>query len=130
MTQSDVTTTELAILEVLWDRQPATIRSITDQLYPDGGASHYATVQKLLERLETKGYVRRKRSVFPHQFRAKIDRSKLISHRLREIADSLCGGAVGPLLTHLVEDPRLSDGDVDQLKQLVERLAQERDSQA
>ena len=69
----DVTETELAVLEALWDEEPATIRTLTDLCYPGGGTSHYATVQKLLERLEHKGYVRRQRrpdaAPLPHQGR-------------------------------------------------------------
>ena len=57
----DVTETELAVLQVLWDEGPATIRRLTDVLYPSGGTALYATVQKLLERLEAKGCVRRER---------------------------------------------------------------------
>ncbi|MFO0842551.1 MAG: BlaI/MecI/CopY family transcriptional regulator [Gemmataceae bacterium] len=41
-----------------WGGGPATRRQVADVLYP-GGASQYATVQKLLERLEQKGYVAR-----------------------------------------------------------------------
>ena len=51
-TPQDVTDAELAVLQVLWEQGPATIRHITDVLYPRGGRAHYATVQKLLERLE------------------------------------------------------------------------------
>ena len=56
-TPRDVTETELAILQILWERRRATRRQITDVLYPGGDDAHYATVQKLLERLEAKGYV-------------------------------------------------------------------------
>jgi hypothetical protein len=53
----DVTDAELAILQVLWDRGSATIRALTDARYPPGGPSDYATVKKLLARLESKGIV-------------------------------------------------------------------------
>ena len=46
---------ELAVLQQLWERGPATIRQLTDALYPEGTDAYYATVQKLLERLEAKG---------------------------------------------------------------------------
>ena len=49
----DVTDAELAVLQALWELRAATIRQLTDQLYPRGNVSHYATVQKLLERLES-----------------------------------------------------------------------------
>ena len=43
----DVTEAELAVLQVLWDRDAATIRQITDVLYPGGGASRYATLTQI-----------------------------------------------------------------------------------
>ena len=53
----DVTDAEMAVLQVLWDRSSATIRELTDAVYPGGGASDYSTVKKLLARLQTKGLV-------------------------------------------------------------------------
>ncbi len=47
----DVTDAELAILKSLWELGPSTIRQLSDRLYPGGEAAHYATVQKLLDRL-------------------------------------------------------------------------------
>ena len=53
-TPQDVTDAELAVLQILWDGGAATIRQLTDVLYPGGGTAQYATVQKLLERLEAR----------------------------------------------------------------------------
>ena len=57
----DITESELAVLRILWDRGLATIRQVTEVLYPEGGAAQYATVQKLLDRMEAKAFVRRDR---------------------------------------------------------------------
>ena len=65
---------ELAVLQQLWEKGPATIRSLTDALYPKSTDAYYATVQKLLERLESKGCVRRDRSSWAHVFEAAVDR--------------------------------------------------------
>src|SRR5262245_18775444 len=93
---------ELAVLQQLWEQGPATIRQLSDVLYPQGIDAHYATVQKLLERLEAKGCVDRDRSVHAHIFRATIDRDEIIGRRLQAIAEKLCGGSLTPLLTNLV----------------------------
>jgi predicted transcriptional regulator len=106
----DVTDAELAVLQVLWDRGTATIRQLTDAIYPAGTSSHYGTVQKLLERLEAKGCVLRDRDPWPHVFAPALSRDGLIGLRLRAMAEQLCGGSLTPLLTHLVEAERL-DGD-------------------
>ena len=65
-TPQDVTAAELSILQRLWEKGPLTVRRLTDSLYPGGGSSEYATVQKLLERLAGKDYVERNRDVWPH----------------------------------------------------------------
>src|SRR3954447_26448818 len=98
-TPQDVTEMELAILQELWDRGPATIRRLTEALYPGGGTSHYATVQKLLERLEDKGWVGRDRDGAAHVFAAAVGRDELIGRRLQAVAEQLCGGSLTPLLT-------------------------------
>jgi predicted transcriptional regulator len=123
----DITDAELAVLQVLWDQGAATIRQITDALYPRGGVSHYATVQKLLERLESKGCVARDRGGVVHVFTAAIGRDDLIGRRLRDMAEKLCGGSLTPLLTHLVQAQRLSPRERQELRALIDELDQKAD---
>src|SRR5438093_2016746 len=96
----DVTDAELAVLQVLWSEGPATIRQLTESIYPDGGPAYYATVQKLLERLEGKDCIRRERASGPHVFSAVLGPGDLIGRRLRARAEKLCGGALAHLLAH------------------------------
>lgn len=119
---SDVTDAELAVLQALWELPSATIRQLTDRLYPRGGSSQFATVQKLLERLEGKGYVRRQREASPLQFSASVSRDQLLGQRLRALAETLCGGSVTPLLTTLVQNESLGAGDRKALRELIEKL--------
>jgi len=125
-TPQDVTDKELAILQVLWDEGPATIRRLTEVVYPGGGTSKYATVQKLLERLEADAYVRRDRSAAAHTFTALVDRGALIGRRLQAVAEQLCGGSLTPLLTHLVRAKRLSARERQELRSLIDELEQAR----
>ena len=125
-TSQDVTEAELAVLRRLWERGPATIRQLVEDVYGQDGTSPYATVQKLLDRLEAKGFVARDRSGAVHVFRAAVERDELIGRRLRAVADTLCGGSLTPLLTHLVQGRRLSDQQRQALRALVEQLDRER----
>ena len=115
-----VSDAELSVLEVLWKDGPATIRHLADQLYDDGTTANYATVQKLLERLESKGCVSRDRTAFAHVFAAKIERSALIGQGLQEMAERLCGGSLTPLLTHLAEKARLSKRDRELIRKMID----------
>ena len=111
----DVTDTELAILQVLWDQGKATRRQITDELYPGGGEAHYATVQNLLGRLERKGFARHDRGEGVLVFTPTVARDELIRRRLQVLSDQLCGGAVAPLVMNLVRSQPLSQSEVEQL---------------
>ena len=121
-TPQDVTETELSLLQLLWDGGSATIRRLTDVLYPGGGTAQYATVQKLLERLEAKGCVRRERTPPAHTFTALIDRDDLIGQRLQDMAEKLCGGSLTPLLTHLVRTKQLTARERQELRNLIDEL--------
>jgi BlaI family transcriptional regulator, penicillinase repressor len=118
----DITESELAVLRLLWDRGPATIRQVTEVLYPGGGAAQYATVQKLLDRMEAKGYVRRDRTLYVHVFTALLDRDELIGRRLRSLAETLCDGSLTPLLTHLARAKDLTDEDRLALRAIIEEV--------
>ena len=122
----DVTDAELAVLRELWERGPTTIRELTDRLYRGGGTSAYATVQKLLERLEGKGCVARERAQVPHVFAATIDREALIAQRLEALAADLCEGSLAPLLTNLVRHQRLTDGERQALRAMVQEIDSKR----
>ena len=113
--RNDVTDAELAVLKVLWDRGASTIRDLTDLLYPGGEASQYATVQKLLERLEAKECVERRLQGRRNLYTPSIARAELIARRLRETADRLCEGSLTPLLSHLVRSTDLSPAELDAL---------------
>lgn len=122
----DVTNAELAVLQTLWQHGASTIRHLADILYPGGKAAQYGTVQKLLERLEEKGYVRRDRAPWPHVFDAAVDRETLIGLRLRETAEKLCGGSLTPLLLHLLKAEQLSDEERQELRTYLEQLRKDK----
>jgi predicted transcriptional regulator len=125
-TKEDVTEAELSLLHALWDEGPATIRQLVERVYRQSGPSMYATVQKLLDRLEAKGFVTRDRRALVHVFAAAVNRDELIGRRLRAVADSLCGGSLSPLLTHLVEGRGLSEPERRELRSLIDRLERKR----
>ena len=124
-TPQDVTDAELAILQVLWERGPASRRQLTDRLYAGGSPAYYTTVQKLLERLEAKGYVAQENNPGVLTFQATVSRDELISRRLLDMAQKLCEGSVTPLLMNLVRSSRLSARDLQELRALIDELRQQ-----
>jgi predicted transcriptional regulator len=118
--KSSVTEAELRVLEALWQRSAATMGQLRDELYPAGGESKFATVQKLLSRLAEKGLVRRRKDGSSWLFTPTAGREELIGDELRRVADRLGGKSMTPLLTYLVEAGQLNAKERAHLRQLLE----------
>lgn len=129
----DITEAEMALMRALWSRGASSIRQLAGSIY--GGeaavdAAQYATVQKQLERLEAKGFVRRDRSLFVHVFHAQLGREELIGRRLKEMAEKLCDGSLAPILSHLARAPSLTSQERQALRQLIDAAPESSDSPA
>jgi predicted transcriptional regulator len=115
-----ITDAELRVMEELWRRGDATIRDLRDAIYPQGGNSKFATVQKLLSRLVAKDLVHRREDGANWVFRATVARDDLIGGELRRVADRLSGNSMTPLLTCLVESGGLTAGEKAHLRMLLD----------
>lgn len=115
-----VTGAELKVLEELWQRGESTIGDLRDLLYPQGGVSKFATVQKLLARLVAKGLVRRRKDDANWIFQPVVARDDLIGGELRRVADRLGGNSMTPLLTYLVETGDLTAKERAHLRRLLD----------
>lgn len=114
------TDAELAILKLLWEREPLTAREIREQLYPEGSPSDQATVQKLVQRLEQKKLVARDRRSFAHSFRATITREELAGNQLEALAEKLTDGSLVPFLLHAVSGKKLSADERNEIRRLLD----------
>lgn len=112
---------ELAVMQLLWDKERLTAREIREQLYPDDTASNHGTVQKLLQRLEHKGFVARDRSQFVHLFRALVTRAQYAGQQLESLAGKLTDGSLVPFLMHLMETRRISAKERREIQELLDR---------
>ena len=119
----DVTEAELGVLQVLWNRGPLTIREVAAILDAPNQDVYYATVKKLLERLDAKGFVRREPKGIAYLYAATVERDELIGQRLRVLSERLCEGSVTPLLTQLAQHERLNKKQQAALLALMNELA-------
>jgi len=63
---------ELAVMDLLWKQDRLTARQLREQRYPGATKAQHGTVQRLLQRLEDKGFVERDRTLPVHLFSASI----------------------------------------------------------
>jgi len=107
-------------MELLWAEEPLTARHIRERLYPGAEKAQHGTVQRLLQRLEDKGFVRRDKHLPVHLFWATVSREEYASGQLESLAQRLTGGSLAPLVTHLVEQKRLSPEDIEHLRRILD----------
>ncbi len=113
---------ELAIMELLWNNSgPLTAREIREQLYPDATRAQHGTVQRLLQRLEHKGFVTRDRRLAVHLFESTVSRESYASQQLESLADRLTCGSIAPLITHLVQQNRISQSELDRIRAIIDQ---------
>ena len=114
-----VSETELAILEVLWGRDKATVREIVESIYGQHTASLHATVNSLIDRLREKGYVAVDPSEFAHRYSVTVKRDTIVGQRLKDIANQHFDGALAPLLLTLIDQVKLSRKDREAITKII-----------
>ncbi len=125
---SELSSSELEVLKVLWDHSPATVRDVLTVLHEFGRELAYPTVLTFLSRLEQKGFVRADKSGLAYVYRPRVTRERVTAARLKSFVNELFDGAAGPLVLQLVRDDGLSRDELDQLQSLIERLERARAS--
>ena len=120
MKQAPLANSELAIMELLWSNERLTARQIREQLYADSAKEQHGTVQRLLQRMEEKGYIERDNSLFVHLFSAKVSRQAYAGQQLESLASKLTSGSIAPLITHLAEESKISRDDIEQIRAILD----------
>lgn len=114
------TESELELLRILWEKQPATVREIYDALNEER-ASGYTTVLKLLQIMTTKGLVMRDEANRAHVYRAAISQDEMQSKILRDLSVRLFSGSAAQLALHALAMEPASAGELDEIRALIER---------
>jgi predicted transcriptional regulator len=111
---------ELQVLKVLWAHESMTARELAETIYHVADNSTVGTVQKLLQRLEKKGCVRRDRTQFAHRFSAKVSQAAVAGSHLEMLAKKVADGSLAPFITHLVQAKKLSAQEKAEIRRLLE----------
>ena len=111
---------QFRIMQVLWDRQRANAREITEALNETEPVAH-STVQTLLRQLENKGAVSHDAEDRTFVFFPRLKEDKVKRTAAREMLDRIFGGNVGSLVAHLLKGEQLSRDELDELHRLIDQ---------
>jgi BlaI family penicillinase repressor len=113
------TESELELLRILWENEPATVRDIYDTLNQER-PSGYTTVLKLLQIMTAKGLVVRDEANRAHVYRAAISQDAMQSKILKDLSVRLFSGSAAQLALHALAMEPATQNDLDEIRALIE----------
>ena len=115
------TDAELAILRVLWERGPRTVREVTDSLQAERGTG-YTTALKLLQIMHDKGLVRRDDSQRTHVYSAVAAAEVTQRQLVRDLLDRAFGGSAQQLVLQALSSGRASPAELAEIRKLLDAI--------
>jgi BlaI family penicillinase repressor len=112
---------ELAILRVLWDAGPRSVREIQGILN-ESKPTGYTTVLKMLQIMTEKGLVERDETVRPQIYRPQYSQERTQRQLLRDFIQRAYGGSVKSLVMHALATRQSSPQDLKAIEKLLERF--------
>ncbi|MEM7612398.1 MAG: BlaI/MecI/CopY family transcriptional regulator [Pseudomonadota bacterium] len=120
------TATELAILGVLWNTGPATVREVHDAL-SNQTTLGYTSALKMLQVMHKKGLVKRDESQRSHVYRAARPAHATQGGLVRDLIDKAFAGSAAELVVRALSASPVSDDELDRIRELIDQKDRERE---
>jgi predicted transcriptional regulator len=111
------TDAELAILQVLWDRGPSTVRQVFEAL--GARETGYTTTLKLMQIMAEKGLVTRDESARTHVYKARAPREETQRRLVTDLLDRAFGGSAATLVMQALSSHPTSADELREIEQLI-----------
>jgi predicted transcriptional regulator len=115
------TDSELAILGVLWERGPSTVREVHDALSSTHDTG-YTTVLKLMQIMTDKGLVVRDESNRAHVYSTSATEQRTQRQLIGDLIDRAFGGSPAKLVMQALSGTRASAEELTAIRQLIEKM--------
>jgi len=112
------TDAELAVLRVLWDRGPSTVREVHDAL-AGGRSVGYTTTLKTLQVMLRKGLTLREDHRGLHLYRAKHREQETLRRLVLDLVDRAFGGSTSKLVIQALSSRKASPDDLREIRRLL-----------
>jgi len=112
---------ELEVLQYVADHQPASVRDVATHFAETSGQAR-TTLLTVMERLRTKGYLRRRKIAGANRYTPTMAKAELLSRMVGEFVEDVLGGSASPFVAYLSRSSLLSDDEARKLEQLLQRI--------
>jgi BlaI family transcriptional regulator, penicillinase repressor len=114
------TEAELELLAVLWDKGPATVRDLHEEIHTRRDIG-YTSVLKLLQIMTEKGLVEREETARAHIYRAAASQKATQNQLLRDMSERLFAGSAAQMALHALALEPVGDRELEELRNLIEK---------
>lgn len=113
------TDAELAILRVLWDRGPSTVRQVHEALSRERPAA-YTTALKLMQIMTDKGLLARDESERTHVYHPRLTEEQTQRQLVHDLLERAFGGSSSKLVMQALATTRASAEDLVEIRRLLD----------
>lgn len=111
------------IMQVLWDKNRATAREITEALNKEGPIAH-STVYTLLLGLEKKGAIAHDVDNRTYIFYPLVPNEKFVNHTVRDLIDRIFAGSAGGVVSYLLKNQFITHDEVKKISEMIKKEKQ------
>jgi len=115
------TESELEILQVLWNKNAATVRNVHEELLKTKDAG-YTTTLKLMQIMFEKGLVTRDSSSKTHIYMPEVTREKTQKLFVNKMIDSLFSGSTSQLVMQALGNHKASQKELDEIRNYLDSI--------
>ncbi|HWB93003.1 MAG TPA: BlaI/MecI/CopY family transcriptional regulator [Puia sp.] len=115
------TESELEILQVLWEKDQASVREVHEELLTSKDVG-YTTTLKLMQIMYEKGLVKRDDSFKTHIYQASVSKEKTQKHLVGKMINTLFGGSPAELVLQALGNHKASPAELEEIQQLLNNL--------
>jgi predicted transcriptional regulator len=110
---------ELAVLQVLWQHGPSTVRFVHDMVNEGKEATQYTSTLKLMQLMTDKGMLSRDETNMKHVYSAVLEERGTKGHMLGKFIDMMYQGSVENMMIALLGNEKTSKEDLFKVKELL-----------
>ena len=109
---------QLAIMQVLWEREEATVGEVRDAL-ESWRSLAYTTIGTMLTKMEEKGHVKHRSDGRTNVYRPAIRRDQVSRSMVLDLSKRLFAGDVTQMVSHLLDGQSVTREELAALKRMI-----------
>ena len=119
----NISETEWEIMRVVWERHPVTAHEVIAELTRHDASWHPKTARTLLSRLVRKGALDYESRGRLYVYEPRVSETECVAAASESFLGRVFGGSLKPMLAHFVEQRKLTQQELRELRELLDREA-------